>query len=150
MNLARLARLRHVLLLDKCPLVRASFRYISVYSTFSAELPMSLLFVGIKDSVIALDAATGETVWATPLGGSDYVAVLWDGTSLYATNRGEVWCLDPMTGAVKWHNQLKGYGRGMISLASTVMPTNSTSETDFRLMKRKRDQDAAAAAAAAG
>ena len=109
---------------------------------------MSALFVGIKDSVVALDPATGEAVWSVGLGGSDHVSVLWDGTALYATNRGEVWCLDPSTGAVKWRNELKGYGRGMVSLASTAQPTSSTSDTDFRLMKRKRDQDAAAAAAA--
>jgi len=111
---------------------------------------MSLLFVGIKASVIALDSATGEPVWETPLSGSDYVSVLWDGVALYATNRGEVWCLDPASGAVKWHNALKGYGRGMVSLASTAQPTSSTSDVDIRAMKRKRDQDAAAAAAAAG
>lgn len=110
---------------------------------------MSLLFVGIKDSVIALDSATGAIVWNTPLKGSDYVSVLWDGTALYATNRGELWCLDPASGAIKWHNELTGYGRGLVSLASMALATSSTTDTDW-LAKRKRDQEAAATAAAAG
>ena len=108
---------------------------------------MSLLFVGIKDSVIALDAATGAIVWHTPLKGSDYVSVLWDGTALYASNRGEVFCLDPASGAIKWYNELRGYGRGMVSLASMALPGSSTTETDY-LAKRKRDEEEAAAAAA--
>jgi outer membrane protein assembly factor BamB len=39
-----------------------------------------LVFIGIKGSVVALDRATGQQVWATRLKGSDFVKmILQDG-----------------------------------------------------------------------
>ena len=35
-----------------------------------------LVFIGIKGSVVALDRATGQQVWATHLKGSDFVNVV--------------------------------------------------------------------------
>ncbi|MHC1767028.1 MAG: PQQ-binding-like beta-propeller repeat protein [Verrucomicrobiia bacterium] len=67
-----------------------------------------LVFVGIKGSVIALKRASGEQVWATHLKGSDFVNVVVDGGQVLATCRGEICCLDPLSGAGLWHNRLKG------------------------------------------
>lgn len=108
--------------------------------------PQILIYVGIKNSVVALDDRTGAEVWRSQLRGSDYVTVLWDGEALIAANSGEVWRLDPQTGAVIWRNELKGFGRGMVSLASSRLAT-STSDADSAAAKRRRDQQAAAAAA---
>lgn len=105
--------------------------------------PQNVIYVGVKNSVVALDDKTGTELWSAKLRGSDYVSVLWDGEALIAANSGEVWRLDPKTGAVMWHNELKGRGRGMISLASTRRPTN-VSDTDSAAAKRNRDQQAAA------
>jgi outer membrane protein assembly factor BamB len=80
--------------------------------------PQILVFVGIKNGVVALDERTGNVVWRSELR-SGFIYVIWDGQSLYATSAGEVWRLDPKSGAVIWHNELKGLGRGMVSLAST-------------------------------
>jgi outer membrane protein assembly factor BamB len=97
-----------------------------------------LLFIGIKGSAIALDRATGEVAWSTPLKGSDFVNVaLLDG-DLYATARGEVYCLDPATGRVRWTNPLTGYGWGLISIA--------TAAGQAALMREKQKKDEAAAA----
>lgn len=111
--------------------------------------PQVLVFVGIKSSVIALDERTGAEVWRTSLRSSDYVSVLWDGESLYAANSGEVWRIDPETGGLLWHNELKGMGRGLVSLATSRRP-NTTAHTDLASEKRRRDAQALGAHAAAG
>ena len=111
--------------------------------------PQVLVFVGIKSSVIALDERTGAEVWRTELRSSDYVSVLWDGESLYAANSGEVWRIDPETGEQLWHNELKGMGRGLVSLATSRRP-NMSAHTDLDAEKRRRDAQAAASHAAAG
>lgn len=104
-----------------------------------------LVFAGIKNSVVALDAETGFKVWHTELRSSDFVSVLWDGKALFATNSGEIWRLDPTTGTAMWHNEMTGLGRGLISLASSRHPNASDQELTVELMRR-----AAAQAAAAG
>lgn len=108
--------------------------------------PQILIFVGIKNSVVALDDRGGAEVWRAQLRSSDHVTVLWDGEALLAANGGEVWRLDPASGEVVWHNELKGMGRGLVSLASGRRAT-TTAETDLALQKRRRDAQAAAAAA---
>jgi outer membrane protein assembly factor BamB len=110
--------------------------------------PQVLLFVGVKHSVIALDERTGAEVWRAELRSGDYVTVLWDGQSLFAANSGEIWRLDPRNGGVIWHNELKGLGRGLISLASSRRPTEA-SDMDLGAEKRRRDAEAGAAAPAA-
>lgn len=110
--------------------------------------PIFYIYVGIKSSIVALDDRTGAEVWRTQLRGSDYVNVLWDGEALVAANSGEVWRLDPQSGAVIWHNTLKGFGRGVVSLASGRRAT-SASENDSAAAKRRRDQQAAMAGATA-
>jgi outer membrane protein assembly factor BamB len=106
-----------------------------------------LTFVGIQKNVVALDRDTGSEVWRAQLHTADYVTVLWDGEALLAANAGEVWRLDPASGEVMWHNELKGFGRGLVSLASSRVP-GGTTHADHATEKKRRD--AAAAAAAAG
>jgi outer membrane protein assembly factor BamB len=84
----------------------------------------SLIFVGIKNSVVALDVKSGEEVWRTKLKGSDFVTVLFDGESLVAANAGEIFALDPQTGTVRWHNTMKGLGLGLVTLASSRVATD--------------------------
>lgn len=109
--------------------------------------PQTLVFVGIKDTVVALDDRTGSEVWRTELRSGDFTTVCWDGEALLAANSGEVYRLDPRSGAIVWHNQLKGLGRGVVSLTTTRL-TQPASSTDAAIAKRKRDEQAAAAAAA--
>lgn len=110
-------------------------------------LKQDLLFVGIKNCVVALDPRDGSEVWRIKVKGSTIVSVLWDGDALYATSQGEVNRLDPNSGAVLWQNPLKGLGLGLVCLASSQRPVSSTSyETTAAQLQRQ----AAAAAAAAG
>jgi outer membrane protein assembly factor BamB len=77
----------------------------------------SLLFLGIKGTVLALDRATGQEVWRTVLKG-DFVTVAVEDGELYAAAQGAVYCLDPSTGQIRWKNPLTGFGWGLISIAS--------------------------------
>lgn len=106
---------------------------------------LDLVFVGIKGSVVALDRATGEQVWATHLKGSDFVNVLVDGDAVLATCYGEVFCLDALTGNARWHNVLKGFGRGVATVA-TQRTSTFNNEAVLAAEKQRRDQQAAAAA----
>ena len=108
--------------------------------------PQTLIYVGIKHSVVALDDRTGAEVWQTELRSGDYVTILWDGEALIAANSGEVWRLDPQRGHVLWHSEMKGFGRGLVSLASS---RRAMAVSDAELAAEKRRRDAAAAATAA-
>jgi outer membrane protein assembly factor BamB len=101
----------------------------------------SFLFIGIKGTVLALDRATGAEVWVAALKGSDFVNLALEGGDLYATTKGEIFCLDPATGAVRWSNPLRGYGWGLISIASA-----GGGQTILMREKQRRDEEAAAAA----
>ena len=106
----------------------------------------NIAFVGIKGSVVALERATGIILWQTELVGTDFVNLVGDASNIYATTRGEAFCLDPMTGQVRWHNKLKGLGTG---LASLLVPGSSESQQTVLLAaKRRQDEQAAAAASA--
>ena len=110
--------------------------------------PKMLVFVGIKDVVVALDERTGVEVWRTELRSNSHVMVHFDGEAVIAANSGEVWRIDARNGTVLWHNDLKGMGRGLVSIASMRGARDSSDATFFA--ERKRQEAAAAAAASAG
>lgn len=104
------------------------------------------IYLGVKGSVVALNPAKGELLWATHLKGSDFVNVALDGGSLYAATRGEIFCLDPKNGKIRWHNPLKGYGLGLVAIAGEAISQNLAALIGEKL---RRDQEAAASGAAA-
>ncbi len=79
------------------------------------------IFLGIGGYVVALNRFDGHELWRTKLGGiwsSGFVtSVTLLDDLLYATSNGEITCLDPRTGEVKWHNGLSGLGTGFIAVA---------------------------------
>ena len=102
------------------------------------------IYLGIKGAVIALNSATGRQLWAKKLTGSDFVNVVLSGSDLLAATHGELFCLDPQTGIIRWHNPLKGYGWGLVSIAAAGLPANAN-----LAMAEKRRQDEAAASSSA-
>jgi len=106
-----------------------------------------LLFIGIKGSVVALDRATGQQVWATHLKGFDFVNVLLENGAVLASCCGEIFCLDPLSGNALWHNPLKGFGRGLATIATEHNP--ETGNAPVLVEKHRRDAAASAAAASA-
>jgi outer membrane protein assembly factor BamB len=103
-----------------------------------ATTSSSLIYLGIKGTVVALDRRTGAELWRTPLKGSQFVNVVLDGDSVIATARGEIFCLDAMTGRIRWNNPLTGMGWGLVTLAGTSIAPMAQQQAD----------DAQAAAAA--
>ncbi len=78
-----------------------------------------LVFVGLNRRVIALDRFTGQEVWVwkSPKG-TGFASVFLDGDRLLVGISGYVYCLDPVYGQRVWENPLKGYGHGLMSMAS--------------------------------
>ena len=114
----------------------------STKATFS-----DLVFIGIRGSVVALNRATGEQVWATHLKGYDFVNVVVQSEAVLASCCGEIFCLDPLTGNARWHNPLRGFGRGLATMATEHNP--GTGNAPVLAEKHLRDAAAAAAAASA-
>ena len=79
----------------------------------------SMIFIGVKGTVLALDRATGEELWRTELKGGDFVNLLLDDGDLLASARGEVFCLDPVTGEIRWNNPLRGLGWGLVAFVGS-------------------------------
>ena len=104
-----------------------------------------LIFIGIKGSVVALNRATGQQVWATRLKGSDFVNVVLQDGAVLACCHGEIFCLDPLTGNGLWHNPLKGFGTGLAIIATERNPADGNAPVLAE--KRRRDEEAAASGA---
>ena len=102
---------------------------------------MSAIYIGIKGRVIAVDRATGDTLWSTHLKGSGFVTVAAEDGAVFAGTSGRLFCLDPSTGYTRWTNELPGMGYGLISIAGAD-PTAAFGEY-------KRRQDASHAASGA-
>lgn len=66
---------------------------------------------------------------------------------LLASCCGEIFSLNPLTGQGLWHNPLKGFGRGLATIATEQSPGNNLPAALAE--KHRRDQEAAAAATAA-
>ena len=107
-----------------------------------------LVYVGIKGSALALSSVDGRVVWQTNLKGSDFVHLVLDGDNLYASTRGEIFCLDAASGQQRWNNPMKGFGLGIASI--TTRNTTSTAGALIAELKRREEQSRAAAAGSAG
>jgi outer membrane protein assembly factor BamB len=103
-----------------------------------------LIYIGIGGNVVALHRATGDESWRVPLKGIDFVNVVLQDGDLFASTKGELFCLDPASGAIRWQNPLKGLGRGLVTIAST-----GGQQTVVMREKRQRDEAAAAGTTAA-
>ena len=112
-----------------------------------AREPRELLFVGIKNVVVALDPGSGSEVWRTKLKGGDFVTVLWDGKNLFAANYGEVFRLEPASGSILWKNEMKGLRTGVVSLASFF--AEKPSHTPYETIAEQKRREAAAASGGA-
>jgi outer membrane protein assembly factor BamB len=105
-----------------------------------------LLYIGIKNSVVALDKQTGRIVWSTKLrSGSSLVTVVHEDAAVFATASGEAWCLNAASGKILWHQKLAGFG----SSWTTIAGAGSSSNTSATAAAVQASAAAAAAVAAA-
>ncbi len=106
------------------------------------SLTESMVFAGIRGSVVALDRRSGNALWSTHLSGGDFVNVVILGGDLYASTRGEIFCVEAATGRIRWHNALKGYGRGLMTMAGSGIVENQAPAA--RAKKHREEEEAAA------
>jgi hypothetical protein len=81
-----------------------------------------VLYVGIGSHVVALNASSGEEIWRCKLKGSGFVTISVRPNAIYAGAAGELFCIDPTTGTIRWQNKLIGLGRGLISFSEASTP----------------------------
>jgi len=102
------------------------------------------IYLGIKGCVIALNSTTGRQVWVRDLKGMSFVNVVLAGNNLLAATQGEIFCLDAQSGVVRWHNRLKGYGLGLVSIAGEGIAASAWNALASE--KRRRDEAASSSA----
>ncbi len=73
-------------------------------------------YVGVGGHVVAINPGTGEEIWRRKLRGSPFVTVQVQGDTVLAGAAGELFCLDAVTGTIRWRNRLKGLGMGLVAL----------------------------------
>lgn len=110
-----------------------------------------IIYVGVKAHVLAVDQATGTTLWQTKLkpgavlSGDRFVTLLVDGNRVYAHTYGELFCLDAQTGTVLWNNPLTGLSYDVASLAVDGQ-SSASGAAQARRREQRSDMEAAAAA----
>ena len=80
-----------------------------------------LIFVGTSGYVRAVERKTGADVWTAnlPSTSTHIVTLLLADGVLYAGASGQLFALDPLTGAIRWHNGLTGLGYKHMTLATS-------------------------------
>jgi outer membrane protein assembly factor BamB len=101
-----------------------------------------LVFVGFRGYAMALDRDTGEVVWCNSEMRSGYVSMLLDGDRLIVSTNGYMYCLNPLTGTILWHNPLTGYGTGVAHLVSV------RGQSSQSVLTEAAEEEASASAAA--
>ena len=106
----------------------------------------SILYIGIKNHVVAIRKSDGSELWRTRLRGSGVTSVCAEDNSVFASCRGRLYRLDAATGNIVWMNGLSGLGYGV-----GVMGTqNQSAAVTLHIMAQQAMVQAAAASAAAG
>ena len=114
----------------------------------------NLTFVGIRGLVLAMDKNSGARVWETKLtggfSGGSFVTLLVDDDKVFAGTQGEIFCLDAATGQIIWHDGLRGYGLGLMSIATQNGNTGLQALAAAEKQRQQRQRDSSAGAVAAG
>jgi outer membrane protein assembly factor BamB len=107
-----------------------------VYRT-EGEVPLKaddLVFVGSGGKVAAIARAGGEIVWEQKMA-DGIVSLLCDpAVGLLVGASGRLWCLDPVTGSQRWHNELKGFGLGAVAIATARAATRADDGTNAAII----------------
>jgi len=73
------------------------------------------VYIGVGGHVAAINPGTGEEIWRRKLRASSFVTIQVMGDAVLAGAAGELFCLDAVTGTIRWHNRLKGLGMGLVA-----------------------------------
>ncbi len=110
-----------------------------------------LIFVGRGGWALALHRDTGQIVWSNDQMKSGYTTLLLDGDRLIVSTNGYLYCLDPLTGVIRWQNPLTGYRVGVTTLASVrggSPADGSTAEMAAEADERARQSSASSTSSA--
>ncbi|MEO7413945.1 MAG: PQQ-binding-like beta-propeller repeat protein [Opitutaceae bacterium] len=100
----------------------------------------NILILGIKGSLVAFRRDTGEQLWKVHLKSNEFVTVVTDETRVYAHTKGELHCVDLLTGQTLWSDPLKGLGYDLASIAG---PGLSAPSSPTMIEKKRQDHAAA-------
>jgi outer membrane protein assembly factor BamB len=97
-----------------------------------------VLVVGTRGYLLAYEKSSGKPLWKYQFKksfwarGSGYVVILVDGNNLFASCYGEIYCFDLLKGSLRWKDDLKGKGFGVVSFAvlGASTPAFPSSEVD--------------------
>ncbi len=106
--------------------------------------PDDLIFVGRGGWALALHRDTGAIVWHNDQMRSGYTTLLLDGDRLIVSTDGYLYCLDPLTGTIRWRNPLSGYGVGVTTMVSSrggTPPDGDATAMAADQDQRRRQQD---------
>jgi len=78
-----------------------------------------VVYAASYDSVVALNRLTGNRLWVQRTRSSWLATLHLQSGHLYIGAGGELYCLNPSSGEILWHNKLKGLGRGVLTFDST-------------------------------
>jgi len=79
-----------------------------------------VVYIGIGSHVVAISALTGDEIWRCKIKGSSFVTLSVHANAIYAGAAGELFCIDPSTGTIRWRNRLVGLGNGLISFSDAA------------------------------
>ena len=68
---------------------------------------------------MAIDRATGAEIWRTKLRSASFVTIAVEPDAIYAGAQGELYCVDPATGTIRWHNKLRGLGHSVVAFGGS-------------------------------
>lgn len=97
-----------------------------------------LVFVGFNSRVAALDKRTGKLAWSWRAPKTGYVTVLYEAGVLLVAVNGYMYGLDPATGALRWSNEMKGFGFGVTSLATVTQSATANLLAAAQAESRRR------------
>lgn len=113
-----------------------------------------LLFAGTYGNVVAIDKASGQTVWQTALPKAKYmlVAILFEDDMLFCAAKGRIFALDPADGSILWSNEMPGlrYGLVYLSTAQSSRPESLMSALAQHQASARATQSATGASGTGG
>jgi hypothetical protein len=94
--------------------------------------PADTLYIGIGGHLVAIAAASGEELWRCKLKRSSFITIAVRQNAVYAGAAGELFCVDPSSGRIRWQNRLTGLGLGVIAFgdASSISVTAAAVAAD--------------------
>ncbi len=110
----------------------------------------TLIYVGAKRNITALDAASGEVVWELKLPGAfgTYLTLMVEDGVLYAARQGVMYAINALSGEPLWQSEIKGAKNTPMMIATSR--GGSTSVQQQQQFHKKQFDTAVAQGAAGG